>query len=190
MVHLYKGCGCNSASYRNTNYVLYVQVCTQRSWKRPYGVGLLVAGTDETGPHLYQNCPSGNYFEFHAFAIGSRSQAAKTYLERKFETFMECSKEELIRHALYAVKESLQEEELSSANCGVAIVGVDDDFVILDPKSLQEYIDSLEGGKEEQQNKLDTEDEGRSPAVIQRQDTSGRGGIGVGGAEGPTDMET
>ena len=103
---------------------------------------------------------------------------------------MECSKEELIRHALYAVKESLQEEELSSANCGVAIVGVNDDFVILDPKSLQEYIDSLEGGKDEQQTKVDTEDEGRSPAVIQRQDISGRGGIGVGGAEGPTDMET
>lgn len=143
---------------------------------------------DETGPHLYQNCPSGNFFEFHAFAIGSRSQAAKTYLERKFETFMQCSKEELIRHALYAVKESLQEEELSSSNCGVAIVGIGEPFTILDPKSLQEYIDSLEGGKEEQQTKVDVDEERRS-AEIHRHDTSGRGGIGV-GAEGPTDMET
>nr|AFK49441.1 unknown [Lotus japonicus] len=55
------------------------QVCTQRSWKRPYGVGLLVGGLDESGAHLYYNCPSGNYFEYQAFAIGSRSQAAKTY---------------------------------------------------------------------------------------------------------------
>lgn len=165
-----------------------MQVCTQRSWKRPYGVGLLVAGMDETGPHLYQNCPSGNYFEFQAFAIGSRSQAAKTYLERKYETFVECSKEELIRHALYAIKESLQEEELSSSNCGVAIVGKGEPFTILDPESLQAYIDSLDGGKDEQQIKVDVDEEGRT-AEIHRHDNSGRGGIGV-GAQGPTDMET
>ncbi|XLS91030.1 hypothetical protein HN51_067038 [Arachis hypogaea] len=32
------------------------QVCTQRSWKRPYGVGLLVGGMDESEAHLYHNC--------------------------------------------------------------------------------------------------------------------------------------
>jgi hypothetical protein len=51
------------------------QVCTQRSWKRPYGVGLLVAGHDERGPHLYNTCPSGNYWEYKAYAMGARSQA-------------------------------------------------------------------------------------------------------------------
>jgi len=50
------------------------QVCTQRSWKRPYGVGLLVAGHDARGPHLYNTCPSGNYWEYKAMAIGARSQ--------------------------------------------------------------------------------------------------------------------
>lgn len=165
----------------------FPQVCTQRSWKRPYGVGLLVAGLDETGPHLYQNCPSGNYFEFMAFAIGSRSQAAKTYLERKFETFMECSKDELVRHGLHAVKESLQDEELSSASCSVAIVGIGEPFVILDGKTLQAYIDSLEGGKDDQAAKVEEEEQSRSAAI----DTSGGEGVGVGGeGEGPTDMET
>lgn len=162
------------------------QVCTQRSSRRPYGVGLLVAGLDETGPHLYQNCPSGNYFEFMAFAIGSRSQAAKTYLERKFETFMDCSREELVRHALHAVKESLQDEELSSGNCGVAIVGIGESFVILDPKTLQAHIDSLEGGKDDQAAKVEVEEES-SAAVIERQDVPGGGGAE---GEGPTDMET
>lgn len=85
-----------------------LQVCTQRSWKRPYGVGLLVAGLDESGAHLYYNCPSGNYFEYQAFAIGSRSQAAKTYLERKFENFVGSSLEDLIKDALIATRESLQ----------------------------------------------------------------------------------
>lgn len=50
------------------------QVCTQRSWKRPYGVGLLVGGYDKTGPHLFNTDPSGNFFEYKAMAIGARSQ--------------------------------------------------------------------------------------------------------------------
>lgn len=84
------------------------QVSTQRASARPYGVGLLVAGYDESGPHLYNTDPSGNYFEYYAMAIGARSQAAKTYLERKFEGFKEASLDELVKHALFAVKESLQ----------------------------------------------------------------------------------
>ena len=50
------------------------QVGTQRSWKRPYGVGLVVAGVDESGPHIFYNCPSGNYYDYRAFAMGARSQ--------------------------------------------------------------------------------------------------------------------
>merc|ERR1719389_1192298 len=61
------------------------QVATARSWKRPYGVGLLVAGCDQTGPHLFQTCPSGNYYECKAMAIGGRSQASKTYLEKNLD---------------------------------------------------------------------------------------------------------
>ena len=53
------------------------QVCTQRSWKRPYGVGLLVGGYDKTGAKLYYNCPSGNYYEYKANAVGARSQASR-----------------------------------------------------------------------------------------------------------------
>ena len=40
----------------------------RNSSKRPYGVGLLVAGSDEKGPHLFETCPSGNYFEYYAMA--------------------------------------------------------------------------------------------------------------------------
>lgn len=56
------------------------QVCTQRSWKRPFGVGLLVGGYDRSGPHLYNTCPSGNYYEYKAMAIGARSQVGQLAL--------------------------------------------------------------------------------------------------------------
>ena len=39
-----------------------MQICTQRYGKRPYGVGLLVAGYDDQGPHIFQTCPSANYY--------------------------------------------------------------------------------------------------------------------------------
>ncbi|EPS65575.1 proteasome subunit alpha type, partial [Genlisea aurea] len=120
------------------------QVCTQRSWKRPYGVGLLVGGLDESGAHLYYNCPSGNYFEYQAFAIGSRSQAAKTYLERKFEGFTASAREDLIRDALFALSETLQGEKLTSSICTVAVLGVGEAFRVLDQQTVQGLIDEFE----------------------------------------------
>ncbi|KAL3845257.1 hypothetical protein ACJIZ3_002660 [Penstemon smallii] len=120
------------------------QVCTQRSWKRPYGVGLLVGGLDESGAHLYYNCPSGNYFEYQAFAIGSRSQAAKTYLERKFETFTDSSRDNLVKDALFALRETLQGEKLTSSVCTIAVVGVGEAFHILDQETVQGLINEFE----------------------------------------------
>jgi 20S proteasome subunit alpha 6 len=66
------------------------QIPTQRYGRRPYGVGLLVAGYDDQGPHIYQTCPSANYFDCKAMAIGARSQSARTYLEKHLETFQDC----------------------------------------------------------------------------------------------------
>ncbi|KAL6572742.1 RNA polymerase-associated factor [Orobanche minor] len=125
------------------------QVCTQRSWKRPYGVGLLVGGLDESGAHLYYNCPSGNYFEFQAFAIGSRSQAAKTYLERKFENFMDSTREELIKDALFALRETLQGEKLTSSICTISVLGIGEAFRVLDQEAVQGLINEFEVVSEE-----------------------------------------
>lgn len=63
------------------------QWCTQSYVRRPYGVGLLIASVDDSGPRLHETCPSGNFWEWRAQAIGARSQTAKTYLEKHFEEF-------------------------------------------------------------------------------------------------------
>ncbi|MBA0775684.1 hypothetical protein Gotri_010800 [Gossypium trilobum] len=126
------------------------QVCTQRSWKRPYGVGLLVAGLDESGAHLYYNCPSGNYFEYQAFAIGSRSQAAKTYLERRFENFTDSSRDDLLKDAITAIRETLQGETLKSSICTIAVVGVGEPFHVLDQGTVQQIIDTFEIAAEQE----------------------------------------
>ncbi|TMW63540.1 hypothetical protein Poli38472_002481 [Pythium oligandrum] len=121
------------------------QECTQSYIRRPYGVGLLVAGVDKKGVHLYETCPSGNYFEYKAHAIGARSQSARTYLEKHFESFANLSADELIHHSLQAIRGCLQgDQELTSENVAVAIVGVNQPFKIIEGTDLQPYIDAVE----------------------------------------------
>lgn len=112
---------------------------TQYSWERPYGVGLLVAGFDKSGPSLMQTCPSGNYYEYVACAVGLRSQASRTYLEKTFTGFETCDLDGLIRHAVKALEASIQDGELTSENCSVAVVGENMPFTILEGKDLQSF---------------------------------------------------
>ncbi len=87
-------------------------------------MGLLIAGVDETGPHLFEFQPSGMTQEMVACAIGARSQMARTYLERHLDEFADASREELIKHGLLALKESLsQDKELTVDNASVGVTG-------------------------------------------------------------------
>lgn len=178
--------GFHASGNRSIPYVLLQllgwQVCTQRSWKRPFGVGLLVGGLDESGAHLYYNCPSGNYFEYQAFAIGSRSQAAKTYLERRFGNFMDSSREDLIKDALIATRETLQGEKLRSSICTIAVVGVGEAFHILDQETVQQLIDTFElVGEEEPAAEPDApaEEGGAAGAAEQGGGAAEQGGGGA-----------
>ncbi len=139
------------------------QRCTQSYVRRPYGVGLLVAAYDQTGPHLYATEPSGNYYEYYAMAMGSRSQTSRTYLEKEFENFANCSLDELIKHALKALAASLSgDTELDSQSASIAYVGKNEPFKvwtfiffchiffllfflqIVDGQPLQRYLDEIE----------------------------------------------
>ncbi|KAI8844780.1 20S proteasome subunit alpha 6 [Chytridium lagenaria] len=109
------------------------QVNTQRYGRRPYGVGLLIIGVDETGPHLYECSPSGNYFDYIAVGIGARSQSAKTYLEKHHATFATESVDDLIVHGLRSLRDTLQQDkELNTANCSVGVVGKDENFHVIE----------------------------------------------------------
>jgi len=122
------------------------QVPTQRYGRRPFGVGLLVGGYDDLGTHLYQTCPSANYYECKAMAIGARSQSARTYLEKQLAALPTCSLDELIKHALRALRDTLPNEiELSTKNCSMAIVGKDIPFTIYDDEKIKPYLDAIEG---------------------------------------------
>jgi len=116
------------------------QVKTSHPGKRPFGVGLLVGSVDETGTHLFETCPSGNYYEYIAMAIGARSQSSKTYLEKNYESFATLSWEELSKHALRALKASAQETELTEHNVSVGFVGADQKFRLLTANELRAFL--------------------------------------------------
>ena len=134
------------------------QVHTQQAGRRPYGVGLLVIGYDaSSGPHLYETCPSGNFYDYKAQALGSRCQSAKTYLEKKFATFDNCSKDELVKHVLFALRESLGDkgEGLTEKNVSVAIVGENQRFHIIENDEVKPFLAAL-----------DSESEGKAEAPV------------------------
>ncbi len=122
--------------------------CTQSYVRRPYGVGMLIAVSDQTGPHLYLTEPSGNFYEYVAMAIGSRSQTSRTYLEREYESFELCSKDDLIKHSLRALNASLSGESTLDCSCvSLAVVGVDQAFEFIEGAALQQYLDLIEANE-------------------------------------------
>ena len=118
---------------------LQSQKKTQRYGKRPYGVGLLMIGAGPDGTKLIETCPSGQHWEYTAQAIGRRAQAAKTYLERHLNDFANCTREELITHALKALNDCRARENNNLEAIAVGIVGINEPFTILEGNQLQEF---------------------------------------------------
>jgi 20S proteasome subunit alpha 6 len=124
-----------------TNLGNKMQSSTQRYDRRPYGVGLLIAGYDQLGPHVYQTCPSANYFDCKAMSIGARSQSARTYLEKHLDDFPESDLKALVRHGLLALRECLPNDmELNTKNVSIAIVGKGHPFAVHDDQKVEQYL--------------------------------------------------
>lgn len=103
-------------------------------------MGTLVAGVDETGTHLFETCPSANFYEYNAMAIGAKCQSAKTYLEKNYESFGPLGKDDLIKHGVKALRASAAEEELTVHNVSVGFVSKDDKFRLLTEAELQAVL--------------------------------------------------
>ncbi|XP_031841911.1 proteasome alpha6 subunit [Nomia melanderi] len=141
-----------------------LQTSTQRYDRRPYGVGLVIGGYDDQGPHIYQTCPSSNYFDCKAMAIGARSQSARTYLEKHLNEFMSCDLDELVKHGLRALRDTLPNEvDLSIKNVSIAVVGKNTDFTVFDEDTTSTYLSQIEDDKRGRPTEPDAEQDSRPP---------------------------
>lgn len=62
------------------NYTIYAV--------RPQAASVIVAGTDQTGVHMYQVDPSGTYFRGAGFAIGQSADSALDVIQREYSADM------------------------------------------------------------------------------------------------------
>ncbi|ETW15624.1 hypothetical protein, variant [Plasmodium falciparum Santa Lucia] len=124
---------------------------TQKSSKRAFGVGLMIAAYHNE-PCIFETRPNGSYFEYDALSFGARSHASKTYLEKNLHLFEECSLEELILHCLKALKCSLSSEsELTISNTALAVVGKNHPWQEISSLQLEEYLSKVKMDAEQEQ---------------------------------------
>lgn len=64
------------------------QICTQSAGLRPFGVSLLIAGIDSSGPVLFETDPTGIFFQFKATAIGEGEGDVQGILDKDYREEM------------------------------------------------------------------------------------------------------
>merc|ERR1712130_318525 len=104
------------------------------------------------------------FYDCRAMAIGARSQAARTYLEKFLNDLKECDLDELVKHGLRALRDTLPNEvDLTNKNVSIAVVGKDTPFTIHDDSSVDPFLAGIEGEERRGQRPAAGE-EGAAPA--------------------------
>ena len=98
------------------------QVYTQHAGVRPFGVSMIIAGVDKTGPRVLTTDPSGSYRGYKAVAVGRKNEDANKLLEESYRD--EITIDEAIKIAIGAVKVA-SEGEVTYKVVKVAVVSTD-----------------------------------------------------------------
>ncbi len=91
---------------------------TQYAGVRPYGVGLLIGGVDESGTHLFETEPSGTMIEWKAQAIGRGADKAKKVLEEGYKDSI--STENATKLLIKALKAG--EKKVNASNTEIVVI--------------------------------------------------------------------
>lgn len=98
------------------------QQYTQYAGVRPFGVSLIIAGVDESGPVVYLADPTGTYSGFHAIAIGQGSDQVNDYLEKNYGD--DLSLNDAVTLAIECIY-LVSEDKSGTAHIKVAVVEAD-----------------------------------------------------------------
>ncbi len=84
---------------------------TQQGGLRPFGVGILFGGLDQTGPSLQFVDPGGGVVSCKAKAMGEGDSEAIAFLKEKYNE--ELTTDEMVEIAKEAIKKASRDTELS-----------------------------------------------------------------------------
>jgi len=118
----------------------FKQNFTQYGGVRPFGTALLMAGVDETGPHLYETDPSGALVAYKAGSIGSGRPAVMDIFEKEFKDGMKY--DDAVMLGLKALSSAV-EEKPTSETVEIGVIEKGRSFRRLDGKELKKFIDKL-----------------------------------------------
>lgn len=107
---------------------------TQYAGVRPYGIGFLIGGVDDSGTSLFETDPSGTIMEWKGQAIGSGAEKAKKILKSKYK--QDLTEEQSIKVVLEALKSG---EKLTTENVEIGVINKSG-FRRLDAKELSKYL--------------------------------------------------
>lgn len=77
------------------------QQFTQYGGARPFGASLMIAGIKNKKPELYTSNITGNYFSYHADAIGENDEKIKEELREKYRPELDIKKGVKIAFAIF-----------------------------------------------------------------------------------------
>ena len=113
------------------------QQFTQYGGARPYGVSLMVAGMKEKTPELFTSDVTGNYFSYHANAIGENDDKIKEKLRELYKESLDLKKG--IKLALNIFKE-IKEKKFDISKFELVYIKINGKLERLDSEEIQEFI--------------------------------------------------
>ena len=113
------------------------QQFTQYGGARPFGVSLIVAGTQDGKGRLFTSDITGNYFEYYTNAIGENDLKIKEKLREKYKANLDLKKG--IKLALGIMKD-VQGDKFNIERLEVAYIENKDEIIKrLDGKEIEEF---------------------------------------------------
>ncbi|EFA79004.1 proteasome subunit alpha type 6 [Heterostelium album PN500] len=120
------------------------QLSTQHASSRPLGVSMILIGfDDELGPQLFKMDPSGAFFGYKATAAGEKEQEATNFLEKKFKSNPQLSRDETIQLAISTLQNVLG-ADLKASDLEIGICSRDDTkFRLLPEEDIDNQLTKL-----------------------------------------------
>lgn len=100
------------------------------------------------------------FYDWRAQSIGNRCQSARTYLEKHVGDIETSDRENLIIHAVRALRDTLsanqtaeqikdkEPTELNVKNCSIGVVGEGEEFHILTEEEVAHYLGLIDGAEQ------------------------------------------
>lgn len=134
-----------------TRYIAQLkQKYTQSNGRRPFGISCLIGGFDFDGTaHLYQTEPSGIYYEWKANATGRSAKTVREFLEKYYKPEDVETEDGAVKLAIKALLEVVQS---GKKNLEIAVMKRNEPLRMLDPDTIEKYVEIIEKEKEEEAN--------------------------------------